>query len=235
VVARLDGAQIVVGTALLLADHGVAAEEADETGGATRLHVARGGRYLGSIDVVDEVRTDAAVAVGALRGMGIRTVLLTGDRDEVAAAVARHTGVDDYAAGLLPEAKLAFVKRLAEEGRRVAMVGDGVNDAPALMQARVGVAMGSGTDVARESANVVLLGNDLLAFVDTITVARRTRKTIYQNFTGTLVVDALGVGLAALGFLNPLFAAFIHVSSELVFILNSARLLPRISRAESAR
>jgi Cd2+/Zn2+-exporting ATPase/Cu+-exporting ATPase len=235
VVARLDGTQIVVGTALLLQDHGVVVDGSREMGRATRLHVARGDRYLGTIDVVDEIRADAAVAVGALRGMGLRTVLLTGDREEVAGAVAHHTGVNEYAAGLLPEAKLAFVKRLAEEGKRVAMVGDGVNDAPALMQAHVGVAMGSGTDVARESANVVLLGNDLLAFVETIRVARRTRQTIYQNFTGTLAVDALGVGLAAFGFLNPLFAAFIHVSSELVFILNSARLLPRISPTEPAR
>jgi P-type E1-E2 ATPase len=163
--------------------------------------------------------------------MGLRTVLLMGDAKAVAEDVGRRLGVDEIASELLPEQKLQFVSRLTDAQHKVAMVGDGINDAPALMNATVGVAMGTGTDVARESANVVLIGNDLSKLVETISIARRCRRTIMQNFIGTLVVDSIGVGLAAFGFLNPLLAAFIHVSSEMTFILNSARLLPPVSSA----
>jgi Cu+-exporting ATPase len=233
VVAQLDEVTIIVGVAALLADHGVDTAAVSPSDGAARIFVARGVHFLGAIDVSDQVRPEARTAVERLRALGVRTLLLTGDRRPVAAAVAQDIGVDEFAAELLPDAKLEFVRSLSQEGRTVAMLGDGVNDAPALMQASVGVAMGSGTDVARESANIVLLGSDLLTFVDTFELARRTRRTILQNFGGTLLVDGFGVGLAAFGLLNPLIAAFIHVTSELVFILNSARLLPAVPR-ESA-
>jgi Cd2+/Zn2+-exporting ATPase/Cu+-exporting ATPase len=159
--------------------------------------------------------------------MNIKTILLSGDTRRVASSVAAKLGIEEIEAELLPDQKLLRVRKLVAQNRVVAMVGDGINDAPALAEASVGIAMGSGTDVAQESADVVLLGNDLARLAETLAVARRTRGIIWQNFAGTLIVDALGIGLAATGVLGPLLAAFIHVSSELVFILNSARLLPR--------
>jgi P-type E1-E2 ATPase len=193
--------------------------------------VARNGRFLGRILIADALRPEAAAAVRALKDMNIRTVLLTGDVRAVADAIGAESGVDEVKSELLPEQKVEALRHLASSGRIVAMVGDGVNDAPALVQASVGIAMGSGTDVARESADIVLLGNNMSKFVDTVRIARRARAIIRFNFAGTLVVDAIGVGLAAFGFLNPLLAAFIHVSSELTFILNSARLLPGRDRS----
>ncbi|HZE75914.1 MAG TPA: cation-translocating P-type ATPase [Gemmatimonadales bacterium] len=228
ITARVDGDEIVVGNRALLRERQVTTpDDAGEDGsGWGAVLVARSGRYLGAIRVADTIRPEAKAAVAGLKAIGIRTMLLTGDAKNVAEAVAAAVGVDELAAELLPEAKQERVKSLVDRGRVVAMVGDGINDAPALMQASVGVAMGSGTDVARESASVVLLGNDLLKFVETVRLARRTRRTILQNFVGTIAIDGVGVGLAAMGFLIPPLAAFIHVASELVFILNSARLLP---------
>jgi P-type E1-E2 ATPase len=131
--------------------------------------------------------------------------------------------------------KAQRVKELSGRGRKVAMAGDGINDAAARVEAKVGIAMGSGTDVARESADVILIGSDLSKFVDTLRVARNCRGISLQNFVGTLLVDSIGGGMAAFGFLNPLLAAVIHVLSELAFILNSPRLLSRRSGVEVAR
>ena len=230
--ATVDGEVVLIGNHALMHDHGIAVPADLLAGhhGASEVFVARAGVLLGAILVADTVRPEARRALDAIHAMGIKTILLTGDALSVAEVVARQLGITAVAADLLPEDKLERIKRLMADGRTVAMVGDGVNDAPALAQADVGVAMGSGTDVARESADVVLLGNDLLKFSETLAIARRTRRIIWQNFTGTLAVDVLGIGLAAFGFLNPLIAAFIHVASELTFILNSARLLPPRSR-----
>jgi len=223
IVCSFGGEAIVVGNRALLERESV---ELPYVAAASTVLVARAGRFLGALEVADVVRPEAAAAIAEIRRMGLRTVLLTGDAISIAREVGSHLGVDEVFAGLLPEGKLAKVRELQRLGKTVAMVGDGVNDAPALVQADVGIAMGSGTDVARESADVVLLGNDLLKLVETLRIARRCRNIIWQNFGGTLVVDGAGVVLAALGFLNPLLAAFIHVSSELLFILNSTRLLP---------
>jgi heavy metal translocating P-type ATPase len=232
ITALVDGATVLVGNAALMQDRGVAVPSSlkHDKEAASDVFVARNGQILGVIAVSDTVRPEAKEAVDALNKMGIRTVLLTGDSKAVAEAVARQLGIEEVVAEALPEEKLARIRAFVKgDGRVVAMVGDGVNDAPALVEASVGVAMGSGTDVARESADVVLLGNDLVRFVETLRMARRVRRTIWQNFAGTLAVDALGIILAACGLLGPLLAAFIHVSSEMTFILNSARLLPRRS------
>jgi heavy metal translocating P-type ATPase len=232
--AVLGGELVLIGNQALMRDRGIAvpAGVLDRHPEASEVLVARGGKLLGAIAIADTVRPEAAHAVKAIHAMGIKTILLTGDAKAVAEAIARDLGISEVAADLLPEDKRTRVKGLVNEGRIVAMVGDGVNDAPALIEAQVGVAMGSGTDVARESADVVLLGNDLLKFAETLRIARRTRAIIWANFVGTIGVDALGIALAAFGFLNPLLAAFIHVASELTFILNSARLLPSRSSRE---
>jgi heavy metal translocating P-type ATPase len=223
IVCVYGGETIVVGNRALLERESIAVADVNA---ASTVLIGRGGRFLGALEVADVMRPEAAAAIAAIRRMGMRTVLLTGDATSIAEEVGSHLRVDEVIAQLLPEQKLVKVRELQSAGKRVAMVGDGINDAPALAQADVGIAMGSGTDVARESADVVLLGNDLLKLVEALRIARRCRSIILQNFAGTLLVDGFGIVLAGFGFLNPLLAAFIHVSSELLFILNSTRLLP---------
>jgi len=224
----VDGAEAIVGTRAFLLERGVAVPPRSAGhDSATEISVAHGGNYLGGLSLADVLRPEAVQAVRALRAMSIRTILLTGDAAAIGRAVGNRLQVDDIQAELLPQQKLERVRELRAAGSVVAMVGDGVNDAPALMAASVGIAMGSGTEVARESANVLLLGNDLLKVVEVIRIARRCRRIIMANFAGTLAVDGAGMALAALGYLNPVLAALIHVTSEMVFILNSARLLSR--------
>ena len=236
VVAQLAGDRILIGSVKFLTSERVEvpAGNADETA-SSEIHVAVNGSYAGAFVVADEVRPEAAAAIRALHALKIRTLLLTGDNANVAQKVGASLGIDTVEAGMLPEQKLERVRALVASGARVAMLGDGINDAPALTAASVGIAMGSGTDVAKESADIVLLANDLERLVETVRIARRTRGVIWQNFSGTITVDALGIALAAFGFLNPLLAAFIHVSSELIFISNSARLLPAADRVRLPR
>ncbi len=226
VIAHDNGSEIVVGTRLLLLERGIGISAWTPDPSGSEIGVGSSGQFLGAIRIGDTLRPEAIDAISALKSLGLKTVLLTGDVRAVAESVAKVLGVDELGAEMLPSQKVDRVTELIQEGHTVVMVGDGINDAPALVQANVGVAMGSGTDVARESANVVLIGNDLSKFVDTIRIARQCRRIILQNFTGTLVVDGIGIGLAGFGLLNPLLAAFIHVTSELAFILNSTRLIP---------
>ncbi|HEY6394160.1 MAG TPA: cation-translocating P-type ATPase [Candidatus Binataceae bacterium] len=227
--AVVDDATVLVGNRSLMTEHGIDfPEELPPTPDAvSEVLVARNGRLIGTIAIADTVRPEAQRAIESLDRMGIRCVLLTGDIRPVAEMVAQRLGITQIEADLLPEAKLARIRDLVASGRVAAMVGDGINDAPALAEASVGVAMGSGTDVARESADVVLLGSDLFKFAQTVEIARWMRRIIWQNFAGTIAIDLVGIGLAAAGLLDPTLAAFIHVASEMTFILNSARLVPR--------
>jgi len=231
--AEVEGEETVAGNRPLFTELGLTLPERAATEG-TEIFVARNGKYVGSLVVADQLRPGSASAVTALQKMKIDVVLLTGDTRQTAEAVAGKLGIRNVHANLLPEQKTAQIAEQVREGRVVAMLGDGINDAPALSEATVGVAMGAGTDVARESADVVLIGNDLMKFVETVRVAKSCRSIILQNFCGTLVVDTIGIGLAAAGYLNPLLAAFIHVASELTFILNSTRLLPPREKPDTA-
>jgi heavy metal translocating P-type ATPase len=231
IAAICEGEEVLVGTENFLAERGLQTPKGDANAAGSRIFVVRGGRLLGTLVIADRLRPEAKEAIRSLKSMQLRTVLLTGDSKAIAESVGAELGVDEIASELLPDQKLDYVVQLTKSSHIVAMVGDGINDAPALAQAHVGVAMGSGTDVAQESANVVLIGSDLSKLVETLQIARRCHRTIMQNFAGTLIVDTIGVGMAAFGFLNPLLAAFIHVSSEMVFILNSARLVPKASLA----
>jgi len=179
------------------------------------------------------VRPEARAAVESFAQMKIRTLLMTGDTGSVAQAVADQIGIEQLHAEMLPEAKIEKIKQLVQSWNTVAMIGDGINDAPALAEASVGVAMGSGTDVTRESADVVLLGNELEKFARTVRIARTARKIIWQNFVGTIAVDLAGIAMAAAGLLSPTLAAIIHVTSELTFVLNSVPLLPRGDQTEA--
>jgi heavy metal translocating P-type ATPase len=224
IICSAHGTEIIVGSRSFFAERRLPVP-IDGKNGQSEVFVSQEGKVVGSIVIADRLRPEAATAVSSLEAMGIKTTLLTGDNNTVAEEVAKALSVTSVFSELLPQQKLRHVKDLVEAGRIVAMVGDGINDAPALAQANVGVAMGSGTDVARESADIVLIGNDLTRLVETVRLARKCRSIIMQNFYGTLLVDMLGMGLAAWGLLNPLLAALVHVSSELSFILNSTRLL----------
>ena len=189
-------------------------------------------QLLGTIALADRLRQGAATAVRDLGDMGLEILMLTGDSAVSARHVAGLLGLSEeqVRADLLPTDKEEVVDSLRRAGKRVAMVGDGVNDAPALGAADVGIAMGTGTDVAREAGDVVLVGSAPADLVETVRVARRARRIIMVNFVGTVVVDVVGMIAAGLGLLGPVAAALVHVVSESAFILNSARLVPRRTR-----
>ena len=211
----------------------LSAESDPEAPSATSVvEVRANGQLLGTIALADRLRQGAATAVRDLGDMGLEVLMLTGDSAASARHVAGLLGLteEQVRADLLPTDKEEVIDSLRRAGKRVAMVGDGVNDAPALGAADVGIAMGTGTDVAREAGDVVLVGSAPADLVETVRVARRARGIIMVNFVGTVVVDVAGMIAAGLGLLGPVAAALVHVVSESAFILNSARLVPRPAR-----
>ena len=201
-----------------------AAVQAAEARGHTAVLVAVDGVVQGVLAVGDTVRPSSADAVAALRELGLRPVLLTGDNDGAARAVAAQVGIDDVVAGVLPAGKVAEVKRLQDAGRVVAMVGDGVNDAAALATADLGIAMGTGTDVAIEASDLTLLRHDLRAAGDAIRLSRATLRTIKANLGWAFGYNVAALPLAAAGLLNPLIAGAAMAASSVFVVTNSLRL-----------
>jgi heavy metal translocating P-type ATPase len=192
--------------------------------GHTSVMVVQNNAVVGAISVADVIRAEAGQAIEAIKNFGCHTILLTGDDTKIALAVARSIQVDEVYAEMLPAEKLERVRSLLKAGKKIAMVGDGINDAAALVEATVGIAMGSGTDLTMESADMMLMNNNLLKIPEALRISRQCMNTIMFNFWGTVFVDICGISLAFVGYITPLGAALIHVTSELAFILNSARL-----------
>ncbi|HYU56092.1 MAG TPA: cation-translocating P-type ATPase [Candidatus Dormibacteraeota bacterium] len=232
IVSWYDGELVLVGNSVLMNEqHVPLSNDVDATitsnvsEGKTTVLVAHGGRICGVIGISDKVRDESREAVKELGRMGLSTIMLTGDNKVASKSVGEQVGIDEVHAELLPADKVSYIEQLSGSGRRIVMVGDGVNDAPALALANVGIGMGAGTDIAIEEADIVLMTNDLGRIPLIVKASKQAYGVIMQNFYGTLIVDGIGLGLAFEGLLNPLFAAGIHVVSELVFILNSARLI----------
>jgi P-type Cu+ transporter len=202
------------------------AERADqaEQAGQTVTFVAWDGQVGGLLTVADTIKPTAKAAVTRLRDLGLHPVLLTGDNERAARAVADQVGIDDVIAGVDPAGKLAAVRRLQAEHRTVAMVGDGVNDAAALAQADLGLAMGTGTDAAIEAADLTLVSGDPYAVADAITLSRKTLATIKGNLGWAFGYNAAALPLAASGLLNPVIAAAAMAFSSVFVVTNSLRL-----------
>ena len=232
ILSSYNGEQVVVGNTVLMADQNISlSDDAQATitsktsEGKTTVIVAHGGRTCGIIGVSDKIRDESRSAVQELGKMGISTIMLTGDNKIAANRVGEQAGIKRVHAELLPPDKVLIIEQMSDSGKKIAMVGDGINDAPALARANVGIGMGAGTDIAIEEADIVLMTNDLGKIPTIVRASKQAYGVILQNFYGTLIVDGIGLALAFDGLLNPLFAAGIHVVSELVFILNSARLI----------
>jgi Cu+-exporting ATPase len=234
VVARLsEGRRAAVGNASLLSDLGITPGSLEgrasqlASSGRTPVYVVVDTAAVGVLGVADPVKPEAKGAIAALRRMGMDVVMLTGDAQQTAEAVARAVGIDHVVAEVLPEQKVAEVKRLQGVGspiRVVAMVGDGINDAPALAQADVGIAIGTGTDIAMEASDITLMRGDLGAAVAAIALARRTMRLMKQNLFWAFIYNVIGIPLAAAGLLSPIIASAAMAFSSVSVVANSLRL-----------
>ncbi|ODU30382.1 MAG: cadmium-translocating P-type ATPase [Thiobacillus sp. SCN 62-729] len=225
VIATVSGSAVLVGNAALLRENGVQLIAAIEDSGQTPVHVAIDGQSAGVIFIADTLRPGAREALSKLKATGVkRIVMLTGDNEATARAVAAELGVDEVRANLMPEDKVTAIEELKKQGHRVAMIGDGINDAPALARADVGIAMGGGgTQAALEAADIVLMTDDLSKIVSARAISRRAYRTIQENlFVGVGVVHVLGITAALMGWIGPIEAAFLHLGPDILVFLNSA-------------
>ena len=238
VTATVEGRQVAVGSPKFIESTGAAIGPAREQVGAlqaagnTVIAVAVGGRPAALIAIADQIKADAWAAIQQLRDAGLQPVMLTGDNARTARAVAEKVGITDYREEVLPQDKAAAVRDLQRQGHRVAMVGDGINDAPALMQADVGIAIGAGTDIAIESADVVLVGERLGAVVDAYHIGRASYRKTVQNLSLAFAFNGIGIPLAVSGLLPPVWAMVAMAASVSTVLTNSfaGRLLPQARR-----
>ena len=238
--ARVDGHDVLVGRPAFLAEWGIelpseltaAAAQLEDTG-ATVVAVAADGAACGLLAVADRIKPTSQPAISELKQLGLQPVLLTGDNERAAATVAQQVGIERVLAGVLPDGKAEEIRRLQEGGEVVAMVGDGVNDAPALAQADLGLAIGTGTDVAIEASDLTLVSGDLRAACDAIRLARRTLATIKGNLFWAFAYNIAAIPLAIAGLLNPIIAAAAMSFSSVFVVTNSLRLRRFQSRRET--
>ncbi len=230
IVGHVDGTPVVVGSARLLRGEGIPDEDIARVerrfgdDARTTAWVAAGGRLLGALAIADPVKEDARETLLELSRRGFRTVMLTGDHEAVAAAVAEHLGIDDFRAGLLPADKVEAVRQLRAEGRTVAFVGDGINDAPALKAADVGIAVGTGTDIAIEAADITLVQGDLRSVLRATKLARATFRKIRENLFWAYVYNVVAIPVAFLGLLHPVIAEAAMALSSISVVTNANRL-----------
>lgn len=229
--AVIQGHAVVVGRPSFIADWGVhltgelEAKAADlETKGSTVVAVALDGELKGLIAVADRIRPTSRQAVAGLRALGLVPVLVTGDNERTAKAVAAEVGIDRVIAGVLPQGKVVEIERLQQVGEVVAMVGDGINDAPALAKADLGIAIGTGTDIAMEASDITLVAGDLLGAVDAIRLSRRTLSTIKTNLAWAFGYNIVAIPLAVAGIVNPIIGAATMAFSSVFVVTNSLRL-----------
>ncbi|MBW5260005.1 heavy metal translocating P-type ATPase, partial [Streptomyces poriferorum] len=227
----VEGHAVLVGRPRLLADAGIALPDALAAAmteaaaqGRTAIAVAWDGEARGAVEVADAVKETSAEAVADLRALGLTPILLTGDNRAVAESVARAVGIDEVRAEVLPEEKAHVIERLQADGRSVAMVGDGVNDAAALATADLGLAMGTGTDAAIEASDLTLVRGDLKVAADAIRLSRRTLATIRGNLFWAFGYNVAALPLAAFGLLNPMIAGAAMAFSSVFVVTNSLRL-----------